>query len=214
MNPTTRQSPRPSWESSHTAKKEIAPALQPRRFEATLKYNESHMLYRPVTYPQYVGDPSPEIDKAWDELVGPVTLLVSPEEKKLFPGADLFLDPETGLHLAQLTVMHDLHCLNMLRMSRHLDYYTEMDDYTLQPHIEHCIDSLRLSLMCTGDMTLLPVEWSANRNWLMPVFESVHTCRDFGELKAWAKNRDGKGARSVRENSQRYRKTGGFQPRR
>lgn len=39
-------------------------------FDATLKYNESHQIYRPSVEPDYVGRPTPSMDKAWDELIG------------------------------------------------------------------------------------------------------------------------------------------------
>lgn len=39
-------------------------------FDATLKYTESHQVYRPVTNPAYVEPPTPEIDAAWKELLG------------------------------------------------------------------------------------------------------------------------------------------------
>lgn len=53
-----------------TVTRELSPSFREVRFDATLKYNESHQVYRPVTYPPYVGAPSPEIDTAWENLLG------------------------------------------------------------------------------------------------------------------------------------------------
>ena len=44
--------------------------------------------------------------------------------------------------------------------------------------------------MCNGDMTFIPVKWSENRGWIMPEFETVHTCRDYENLRIWSINRD------------------------
>jgi hypothetical protein len=77
------------------------------------------------------------------------------------------------------------------------EYYPKLQDWTLSSHVgmtrkrlvtesilqkltvlpEHCFDALRLSLMCSGDMTLIPIKWSINRGWIVPEFETVHTCR-------------------------------------
>jgi hypothetical protein len=39
-------------------------------FNATLKYNETHQLYRPIPETDYVGGPTPEMDAAWEDLIG------------------------------------------------------------------------------------------------------------------------------------------------
>jgi len=41
-------------------------------FTSGLKYNDKQELYRPVYpgIPQYVGEPSPELDTAWENLLG------------------------------------------------------------------------------------------------------------------------------------------------
>ncbi len=50
--------------------KEVPATLKQVQFNATLKYNEDHKVYRPITQPAYVGSPTPEIDAAWEELIG------------------------------------------------------------------------------------------------------------------------------------------------
>jgi hypothetical protein len=53
-----------------TAKKEIPTSLKQVEFDAILLYNESHQIYRPTTDPPFVGTPSPEIDAAWEGILG------------------------------------------------------------------------------------------------------------------------------------------------
>ncbi|RDW82937.1 hypothetical protein BP5796_04428 [Coleophoma crateriformis] len=82
---------------------------------------------------------------------------------------------------------------NMIRQSMFYNreyYYPHRDESVLVPHLEHCIDNLRESLMCEGDMTFYPMLWAENMGRVIPDFEVVHTCRDYSALKEWADNRD------------------------
>ncbi|KAK0648001.1 hypothetical protein B0T16DRAFT_324332 [Cercophora newfieldiana] len=114
------------------------------------------------------------------------TIFVTPEEKDAL-GLDLWLDPETGLYMADLSVFHDIHCLDFVR--RNIPGYSSLDNIT-RMHFDHCFDGIRLSLMCAGDMTMIPVRWSERRGWILPVFDIDHTCRDYEGLKEWSLGRD------------------------
>ncbi|KAF2223388.1 hypothetical protein BDZ85DRAFT_281327 [Elsinoe ampelina] len=169
------------------AKKELPVSYHDVVFDATLEYNSSHLLFRPVTEPPYVGDPSAAIDEAWEELMGDIDIFVTPKEREEM-GIDLWLDPDTGLHVGLLSVMHDLHCVNMIRKSLSPEYYPDMHHYTTTNHIEHCLDMLRLSLMCTSDMTLIPTKDSESRPF-EAVFDTKHSCRDYSAVRDWSKSR-------------------------
>lgn len=56
-------------------------------------------------------------------------------------------------------------------------------------HIDHCIDQLRQSLMCTADVSPIPYQWYDSLDSYMPATGSVHTCRDFEAIHKWAKGR-------------------------
>lgn len=43
--------------------------------------------------------------------------------------------------------------------------------------------------MCDADMTPIFNAWSTNRRALMPMFDSVYTCRNFSSVQAWARHR-------------------------
>ncbi|KAL6824666.1 hypothetical protein J3E69DRAFT_367122 [Trichoderma sp. SZMC 28015] len=113
------------------AKADISAGLHTVRFDATIKFNDSHLAYRPPTEPAYVGQPSPEIDNNWENLLGAVNIFVTPSEQKLL-GTELWLDPATGL----VTVFHDLHCLNMLRKALYIEHYPEIDHFPVQVHLD------------------------------------------------------------------------------
>lgn len=74
--------------------------------------------------------------------------------------------------------------------------------------IDHCIDSLRLSIMCHGDMTFAPIIWSEIQGRMIPDFETLHTCRDYDALKNWANNRDASNPKRWPKNAERLRSSG------
>ncbi|KAK1755396.1 hypothetical protein QBC47DRAFT_188879, partial [Echria macrotheca] len=190
-----------------TAKKQLSAARKPVLFDALLEF-KNNTLYRPVTNPPYVGPPSPEIDAAWKELMGPVTVFLSDDEVDLFPDHQLRFYPEYGLHKAFVTVFHDLHCVNLLRKALSLEYYPELQGYTLPIHLEHCLDSLRLSIMCTGDMTFMPLETSEWGDWEKPITPTVYSCRDYKALRTWSKVRDATNEEGILQRAEKFRQKG------
>ncbi|KAH8900790.1 hypothetical protein GQ53DRAFT_776478 [Thozetella sp. PMI_491] len=119
------------------------------------------------------------------------SVFVTPEEAKTLDG-DLWLHEETGLYISAITVVHDLHCVNMIRKFMAPDYYDLGPRGPAKVHIEHCLDALRLSVMCHGDMTPIPTIHDENRGpgGFMPEFRTVHTCRDYQTIREWTMGRD------------------------
>lgn len=56
-------------------------------------------------------------------------------------------------------------------------------------HMDHCIDSIRQSLMCSSDITPLPYAWWPKYQLVLPVAAAQHTCRDFDAIRDWARER-------------------------
>jgi hypothetical protein len=69
--------------------------------------------------------------------------------------------------------------------------------------VEHCIDHLRQSLMCTGDMTLIKTFWIEKRQRIMADFNNDHMCRNFDALKSWSRSRNAEANSPWRENADR-----------
>ncbi|KAG0645189.1 Oxidase ustYa [Hyphodiscus hymeniophilus] len=63
------------------------------------------------------------------------------------------------------------------------------ENVTMSDHIEHCIDSIRQTLMCASDITPMPFAWYTEWQVNFPVFDTLHTCRDFDAIRDWALER-------------------------
>ena len=63
------------------------------------------------------------------------------------------------------------------------------DDVTARMHVDHCIEGLRISLMCHGDTTpYMVLEDPTAPNNMRADFSPHHKCRDFGLIKQWVKD--------------------------
>ncbi|KAK2005354.1 hypothetical protein LZ32DRAFT_674356 [Colletotrichum eremochloae] len=145
----------------------------------------------------YRGPPTPEREKAWFDLTYKHAVEI-PEDK--LAGLNRSLEdnlervpPDVGTgFVALLEVFHQLHCLNMIRMYTwwQSGQYDEpplglaWDPLKNRIHIDHCLEALRISIMCFADVTPLFVRLGG------PVgaradFETHHKCRDFRKIEAW-----------------------------
>ena len=69
-------------------------------------------------------------------------------------------------------------------------YYDVLDSQEMKiDHIDHCINSIRQSLMCSSDVTPIPWAWSEKDQQLLPVATGIHKCRDFEAVREWASQR-------------------------
>ncbi|PKS05391.1 hypothetical protein jhhlp_008766 [Lomentospora prolificans] len=100
-------------------------------------------------------------------------------------------------YIAGIEVFHQLHCLNIVRQYTWflLGEYKDIDPPALfqlgddesQEHIDHCIESIRLSLMCSADVTpiLLVNDPSVGFHQKQNEFGTHHKCRNFDEIEKW-----------------------------
>ncbi|KAK2050914.1 hypothetical protein LY76DRAFT_529540 [Colletotrichum caudatum] len=145
----------------------------------------------------YRGPPTPEREKAWFDLTYKHAVEI-PEDK--IAGLNRSMEdnlehvpPEVGTgYVALIEVFHQLHCLNMIRMYTwwQAGKYDEppwglaWDPLKNRIHIDHCLEALRISLMCFADVTPLFVRLGG------PVgkradFETHHKCRNFTKIENW-----------------------------
>ncbi|KAK0732541.1 hypothetical protein B0T21DRAFT_369169 [Apiosordaria backusii] len=156
--------------------------------------------YHQVTFPAaftaqsvYRGTPTPELDAAWQKLVhlGAGSLRIHKAHLPLLNKSHkadslLMFDDGTGDIQVMLEVFHQLHCLNELRKKTWPGYYPEVEEkhrLVDRVHTDHCIEILRIALMCFADVTPVTADLVDWRGGLpTPDFSTLHTCRDFDRI--------------------------------
>ncbi|KAI0514737.1 hypothetical protein F5B22DRAFT_610544 [Xylaria bambusicola] len=148
----------------------------------------------------YRGKPTKELEQAWSDLwnFGPVNIPYS-ELDRMNKSREVTwarAKPEDGGGLiGSLEVFHHIHCLDLVRQYVHRDEW----DYSDQPafdgtpeqvleHVDHCINSLRMVLQCTADVSPFLIKSDPKRPLgIDPDFNSQHKCRDFEAIRKWAR---------------------------
>ncbi|KAL6792165.1 hypothetical protein GGI42DRAFT_346536 [Trichoderma sp. SZMC 28013] len=103
---------------------------------------------------RYTGPPSPEIDNAWEEITAGRYFRITAEEaiEAFGSASDVYWNDKVGGYMAGIDMFHALHCLNRLRQSFWPDYYPPSTHPNTVIHQD--------AKMCSGDMTLIPTEWT------------------------------------------------------
>ncbi|KAH9886109.1 hypothetical protein F4778DRAFT_481781 [Xylariomycetidae sp. FL2044] len=177
-----------------------AVAYEEKHFTGHFAWDEAEQtIYRvlPPDEPLFFGEPSDEIDRAWEDLSRGKFLAMNEEEVDRFKAPDLLLYPD-GNYYFTFQMFHSLHCLNMVRMRLDKDYYEShvpsqqhknLSEVIHQPgwertHIDHCLDQIRQSIQCAGDLSPVPIYgWGG-----IPVGFGVgqaHTCRKWQPIQEW-----------------------------
>jgi Mycotoxin biosynthesis protein UstYa len=53
-------------------------------------------------------------------------------------------------------------------------------------HIDHCIDAMRQSFMCSADISPITWKWDEVSQSARGQLTTPHTCRDFEAIREWA----------------------------
>ncbi|KAF2161254.1 hypothetical protein M409DRAFT_28293 [Zasmidium cellare ATCC 36951] len=152
---------------------------------------------------RWQGHPNEDLDAAWHDIVNEGLMKISFEQaeslgKSLDQAVQVPPDllPKYGEGIVVSSDMaHELHCLNMIRMYTHQDYYRSQpqvpllfrqnNENVLRKHIDHCIDVLRQNLMCTVDTSLITHRWIDGRPLMQPDFNVKKKCRSFDAMMNW-----------------------------
>ncbi|OJJ42237.1 hypothetical protein ASPZODRAFT_155448 [Penicilliopsis zonata CBS 506.65] len=95
-------------------------------------------------------------------------------------------------YIVELDVFHQLHCLNLVRLKAWTAENPEYGDNGVNPHlqkmdhIDHCIDTMRQSLMCSADISPIVWNWDPASQSAKGRASTLHTCRDFEAIRQWA----------------------------
>jgi hypothetical protein len=79
----------------------------------------------------------------------------------------------------------------MVRQALYPAYYPhmKMGNAKTDEHIDHCIDAIRQSLMCSADISTIVWQWDQVKQRTTFRGGVAHKCRDFGMIQEWAKAR-------------------------
>jgi hypothetical protein len=92
------------------------------------------------------------------------------------------------MYMAELNVHHQLHCLKVIRQSFHPEYY-DLPQRHMSEHMDHCLDNLRLLIMCKADVSLQTYDWLDNNPRPFANFKIEHECFNWDVVNEWAKER-------------------------
>jgi hypothetical protein len=172
-----------------------------RVFTGKLSYDPiSRQPFRDIdpTQPQYFGKPGPEIDAAWEDLLRNEFTPMSASEAAPFT-PELRPLPTDGKYHFELDVLHSLHCLNSVRKMLYEYMYhlprEEGNALTNDPndwdhiHMDHCLDQIRQSIQCHGDLSPVPLYWWDG--WGTGLGQGhTHTCRKWDSIREWVDRRN------------------------
>ncbi|TAQ89788.1 hypothetical protein B7494_g1865 [Chlorociboria aeruginascens] len=127
-----------------------------------LKYEKVLYDGRLETINPYRGDPRPELDQAWRDLLQNNNIRISKDELKKMNRSSI-----------ELQVLHS-------------DYYPEVNRPERDTHVDHCIDDIRQALMCNPDTSVVTFDWIPNYRQPSPNFAIDHTCANWEMLDSWA----------------------------
>ncbi|KAM3420433.1 hypothetical protein BST61_g3706 [Cercospora zeina] len=168
----------------------------------------------------YFGPPSLALDRTWHQLLHatplrvpahPSRLTASPGELPIMTDEEaipylpeLLRIPKTNAYHFEPDVFHTLHCLNAVRLevskslyntthaSSHHSPRVELPDGWDVSHMEHCLDRLRQSVMCHGDLTASPLYYWEGFNLALGR-TGKRTCRKWEPIRKWMDERGKRG---------------------
>ncbi|KAI1109342.1 hypothetical protein F5Y14DRAFT_456134 [Nemania sp. NC0429] len=135
----------------------------------------------------YKGTPSAELDDAWSALTNNMHVRISADELEGMNETSISLSDTAGGYLAGVDAVHQIHCLNYIRERAYKEYYEELP--MAEMHLDHCIDSIRQTLMCAPNDGLFMYDWSPQLTGPAPRFISRRKCINWSRLTSWAAER-------------------------
>ncbi|KAJ0109998.1 uncharacterized protein J7T55_014800 [Diaporthe amygdali] len=150
---------------------------------------------------EYMGYPTADgrTDQLWSNLYNFGISKISKEEAAKLHTPTLAI-PGTEDYLIELDVWHELHCLNDIRKVFYPEVYGGLEEVTWPNgtinrdtdafrHWDHCIDSLRQTIMCHADVAPIPFHVNVpDKKGIFPRLATTHTCRNFDRIQQWAKD--------------------------
>ncbi|KAJ8130252.1 hypothetical protein O1611_g3378 [Lasiodiplodia mahajangana] len=158
-----------------------------------LEWKLSHWPHGDGLSEPYVGYPRPELEEAWEGLLGNMNIRISKQDVQHFGREKAAVAlPDGSGYIGTLNVYHEIHCIRWLHKYLYQEvYWPEIDDTGRQKnlvHSEHCLSTLRKFALCHGDVGLITYSWSPHHK--KPAANATaHQCIDWDALANWAAER-------------------------
>ncbi|KAB8076230.1 hypothetical protein BDV29DRAFT_200319 [Aspergillus leporis] len=162
-----------------------------------IKYSEFDLPLYFNEKTEYRGPPTPEREIMWEKLwhlpEGKLDIMNKSHTGRSYK----HVPQEVGNgYAAQLGVLHQLHCVHMLRQWSYKEHWLDQgldlpgslygDPRLTRMHLDHCIEVLRANIMCTSDVTPILIELDPSAPFGERAdFRANHKCRNFWEIRQW-----------------------------
>ncbi|KAI0394288.1 hypothetical protein F5Y17DRAFT_264356 [Xylariaceae sp. FL0594] len=158
---------------------------------SAIKYETKYFTIDSVAPSVYFGEPNDVRERLWDELLEPSNVRLSPEMmRQLGRPEDEGVRLPDGDYIGTLGVYHDLHCLRRIARHFYVDHYfpnmTAEERHSRLMHSQHCLDRIKQTIQCRGDISLATYVWDANQPIPIGNFSSAHECVNWDSLHQWA----------------------------
>lgn len=153
----------------------------------------------------FIGQPRPEMDAAWDGLLkcefctsilkvawslteafGYIDQYQAVQPSEFAGEQSVGINDVTERLLIQLEAYHTLDCLNFVRKFAFRTYYNMTDSMANVQRFGQCLDRVRQTTMCYGDVSVSTYVWREGHLMPFPNFRLAHECRDWGSIEQWA----------------------------
>ncbi|KAI1160691.1 hypothetical protein F5B18DRAFT_631371 [Nemania serpens] len=138
----------------------------------------------------YFGRPTPQLEARWKELLKYQWLQIPKSDIEKLGRLDEGIELPDGGYFATLAVFHDLHCLRRIHHVLYRDHYfpnmTAEERFLDSRHAAHCLDSMRQSVQCAGDVSLLTMRWGVHTREPLANFTGRHECVNWDHIQDWA----------------------------
>ncbi|KZT35595.1 hypothetical protein SISSUDRAFT_1064338 [Sistotremastrum suecicum HHB10207 ss-3] len=156
--------------------------------------NEVRVFSHALSRSKFHGPPTNETDEAWEALYEGGISSIHVSQAVLLPNWTEAIPGNESYYAVALDVFHQLHCLNLIRKALLPERYGPPDNVITVPgensvqfdHVDHCINSVRESLMCNADVAVNVWQWDDKKKRTKPRVDVLHTCKNWGDILDWA----------------------------
>ena len=136
--------------------------------------------FEPFPTSIFSGEPRPESEEAWHNLMTNMTVRVSQEELDAHDQTSIPLP--NGGYMAWIGAFHELHCVKILRhwawREHYMPHLTAHEKAHQMVHVDHCLEALRNAAICRADTQALPVfKWDPTTpHPMLNTHRTMHRC--------------------------------------